>query len=294
MTDPLLDPLLQPDRLRYHTGVLLDRDDFLAEQTYHRGRLARLARHLHGYGTVSGLRVAHEAETGGPGRIRVAAGLALDRFGRLIEVTEAACIRLGPWFDWHNANADRRSLLTTALKAADSADPDENGTGRPVGVVADVFLKFHDQERGRTPAFDTGAYDALDATVASRVRDAWTLELLPRTENAPGRPAPLLPDPAAIPAANRLRALRAAKLDAPLSVGRPATDSTAVNLEAEHAAGHHDGTELLLARLALPATTTAAGAVMPESGKNPWICNHIRRFCYSTADLAWLSASVTL
>ena len=40
-TDPLMDAELRPDRLHFATGVMLDREDFQAEQLYHRGRLAR-------------------------------------------------------------------------------------------------------------------------------------------------------------------------------------------------------------------------------------------------------------
>jgi hypothetical protein len=41
---PEADPLYagpQPERAAYATGMLLDAQDFIDEQTYHRGRLAR-------------------------------------------------------------------------------------------------------------------------------------------------------------------------------------------------------------------------------------------------------------
>jgi hypothetical protein len=46
----------RPDRPFYATGVLLDAEDFLDEQTYHRGRLARALAYLHGTGTIAGSR----------------------------------------------------------------------------------------------------------------------------------------------------------------------------------------------------------------------------------------------
>lgn len=296
-TDPLLDPLTRPERLHYATGVLLDREDFRDEQTYHRGRLARLARFLHGFGTVAGLKVAHDPAVAPAGddpgheeRLRIAAGLAVDRFGRQIELPEAACIRVAEWFAWQVADPARRSRLAQAVKPADAGQV-VDGVPRPAGVVADVFLAFVPAPHGLTPAFDTGAFDALDATVPSRVRDAWRLELVPRIENAPARPQPLLPDPAGLPdAAARLARLRSTKLDDQWTVpGQWTLGAGAVALEAEHVPGHHDGSELLLARVVLPATVVA-GLPTRVPGAAPWIDNTIRRFCYSTADLAWLAA----
>jgi hypothetical protein len=39
------------------------------------------------------------------------------------------------------------------------------------GVIADVFLNFVVCERGKTPAFASGPFDALDAIAPSRLRD---------------------------------------------------------------------------------------------------------------------------
>ena len=55
-----IDPLTgayTPERVNYATGIMLQADDFEAEQTYHRGRLAQLMRHLMGFGTLAGLKV---------------------------------------------------------------------------------------------------------------------------------------------------------------------------------------------------------------------------------------------
>src|SRR5262245_37226124 len=89
------------DRVFYATGILLAADDFDAEQTYHRGRLARALAYLHGSGTVAGLRVgvlpalAPGADPaflqGREEELRVQPGLAIDRLGRLIEIPRAAC-----------------------------------------------------------------------------------------------------------------------------------------------------------------------------------------------------------
>ena len=97
----ILDPLAQkpepPDRLFYATGILLDAEDFKAEQLYHRGRLSRALAYLHGGGTVAGLRVewvkplepGEDAKfpRGRAEEIVVAPGIAVDRLGRVIEST---------------------------------------------------------------------------------------------------------------------------------------------------------------------------------------------------------------
>ncbi len=50
-----------PERPAYSNGMLLDDRDFIAEQGYHRDRLARALAYLHGSGTVAGLDVTIEA-----------------------------------------------------------------------------------------------------------------------------------------------------------------------------------------------------------------------------------------
>ena len=100
---PEADPLYArpaPQRPHYATGILLDAGDFRDEQTYHRGRLANAVAALTGGGTLAGLRVVHV-----PGdedvveEIRVTAGLAADRLGRLVEVSRPACLRLERWWE---------------------------------------------------------------------------------------------------------------------------------------------------------------------------------------------------
>src|SRR5262245_13655248 len=94
------DPLVSSanfDRLHYATGELLGADDFRDEQTYHRRQLARALLHLHGSGTVAGLRVIHGHRPGqnrAPDEVEleVFPGLALDHAGRLVEVPRNACL----------------------------------------------------------------------------------------------------------------------------------------------------------------------------------------------------------
>ena len=96
--DMLVAELLQergvPERVHYAAGVLLDAEDFAAEQTYVRGRFARALAALTGYGTMAGLRVSCAEDENPQREIKVAPGLALDRLGRLIEIRREQCLRV--------------------------------------------------------------------------------------------------------------------------------------------------------------------------------------------------------
>jgi hypothetical protein len=286
------DPLAAPDalaragvldRVFYATGILLAADDFDAEQTYHRGRLARALGYLHGSGTVAGLRVvvapalAPGADPAFPqGReeeLRIEPGLAVDRLGRLIEMPRAACLRLDRWYQ-----AEEVDRLRTALHAG--------------GVIVDVFLRYVTCDRGKTPAFAAGPFDALDAVQPSRLRDAYELTLVPRAEASPPLPetgalgAPPLPP-------GDVDARRAALHEAIFTGWREGTDQWTDRGPAplrEHAAGQ-DPTALFLARLLLPATPAPTVDERPlrTAGAVVSVDNESRRFVYSVVALArWL------
>jgi hypothetical protein len=169
-TDPLeQDP--SPERVNYATGVLLDAQDFLDEQTYHRARLARVLKYLVGMGTVAGLGVVPPDATDGQLTLTVNPGVAIDRFGRLVEVPSAACIRLARWF----ADQDTSTLRSAVHRAP--------RVGVDVGLVADVFLAYDACDRAKTPAFAAGPFDSLDTVVPARLADCYQLTLVPREEN---------------------------------------------------------------------------------------------------------------
>ncbi|MGH7943384.1 MAG: hypothetical protein ACREF9_00015 [Opitutaceae bacterium] len=189
ITDPVR-TRLHSERLHYATGELLGADDFRDEQTYHRRQLSRALLYLHGSGVIAGLRVVANHQAGRNGapdevELEVKPGLALDRVGRLIEVPREACLRLRRWFDFgasrdpRDEDSDDEILDRDDLRLAWRADA---GIDRGGAVVADVFLAFHPCDRGYTPAFASGPFDALDASQPSRVRDAHELTLAPRTE----------------------------------------------------------------------------------------------------------------
>lgn len=234
--DPLV-AMPPAERVNYATGVMLDAQDFRDEQTYHRARLATLLRSLTGFGTLSGLCVHAPAEDDPERELRVDAGVAIDRLGRLIEVRTPHCIRLSRWF---------AAQSTGALRAALQDTPN-------VAVIVDVFLSVRDCARGKTPAFAAGPFDALDAVVPARLAETAQLELIPRSEAAP------IPQPVNFwPSAE---ATRDEKLAAVLGShegvsGRP--DEMFDPLQ-EHVVGQ-DTLALLLARVSLPVTLAGSGS----------------------------------
>lgn len=276
------DPLYtQPraDRPAYATGMLLDAQDFSDEQTYHRGRLARALAFLAGGGTLAGLQVSHVAEAvGQPEEILVAPGLAVDRLGRLVEVSRPVCLRLVRWWQ-ATAQPDGGDALGEAahdnLGRFLSARFSAAVPPLPVrAVVADVFLRFAACKVGLTPAFAAGPFDALNAVATSRLRDAWELLLLPRPSLDDayfGLPLPpggaVIGNPAGDPAARR-DAIQDAVLAGYSGSGRLAPAP-------EHPVGL-DPSAVFLARVLVPVDTASrpparvAGDVLVD--------NYARRF----------------
>lgn len=237
MDDPIVDPLVGPtsegpDRLNYAFGMMLDADDFAAEQRYHRGRLARALRYLFGTGTVVGLRVDSLPEGGAAtDEIRVTAGLALDPLGRLLELPRAVCVTLQTWFDAVVADPERRAALVDSVDA---------------GIAAvDVFARFCTCPRGLTPAFAAGPYDALDAVRPARLRDG--VEVFLAIRSRASRPLP----PAAVAPAWNDPQDRQRRLDGGWREGTDRYTAGRPDPLPEHG-DDVDPTAVLLARLAVP------------------------------------------
>lgn len=240
-----------PERVNYATGMMLQADDFAAEQTYHRGRLAQVSRYLLGHGTLAGLRVVPPGTNDNLLELRVEPGLAIDRHGRLIEIPAAQCIRLAPWFE---AQDDRY------LRAATHDSP---RTPLPQAVVADVFLAAQPCGRGKTPSFASGPFDALDALVPARIGETGHLELVLRMEGNPdpdGGPGV----PGDIPKPNNFWPGEGAsaddKLEAVLAswnVGFSTNANESLDGLQEHVAGK-EPSAVLLARVMIPVTLDRA------------------------------------
>ncbi|HJZ81617.1 MAG TPA: hypothetical protein VKD91_14775 [Pyrinomonadaceae bacterium] len=292
IADPLAQNPQPPDRLFYATGMLLDAEDFKAEQLYHRGRLSRALSYLHGGGTVAGLRVAWSKPLepgddpkfpkGRAEEIIVQPGIAVDRLGRLIEVPASACIRLALWFEQQPA-----AMLFKAFHAGGEGDPSTS-------VVVDVFIRYFSCERGKTPAFATGPFDALDAVQPSRMREFYKLELVPREHNDPELLKSRMIDLSGIAdVSERRNRLREGILDE----WREGTEEAhgqwkkngGLGLLPEHEA-NQDPTSLFLARLKIPADPPAHAGEKPIRKKvDVSVDNLSRRFVYTGAWLAsWL------
>ena len=260
--------LTDPDRVHYEIGVLLSAEDFQAEQSYHRGRLARALQYTSGAGTLAGLAAEHEPAVAGPEateeRLRLHPGLAADPFGRLIEVGQPQCIRLARWFAEQDA-----ALLRQSWRAADGAFP-----GAPEGYTADLSLSFVPCERGRTPSFAAGPFDGLDAVTAERVRDGFALALTLRTG------ADITPPPSPWqPVADARRADRAAAVRAViLSSWRNPNDAAATE------------SSVLIARLVIEGPDPAGVDVTRAPGDPVTVNNDLRPFVIPTAALATLAA----
>lgn len=313
VADPL-DSQPPPDRPAYATGMLLDARDFLDEQTYHRGRLARALMQVAGSGTLAGLRVWHQTaiasgEATRPEEIRVDPGLAVDRLGRLIELPRPACLGLPRWWEAEMARDGGDSLRQAAYgnlarfisaRAASGLNLPERA------VVADVFIGFYACPRGLTPAFAQGPFDALNAVSTSRVRDAYELRMYLRPgldDGFSGLPLPAgsvaIPGETAAEAAAREAAMgdpgadpaahRAALQDSVLYGYTPRGEGGSIDEgagalapSAEHPLGA-DTSSIFLARVLIPV----------ESGNPPirnaqavLIDNYSRRFLPGVAMLA--------
>lgn len=293
--DPIEEPSLSgPQRLHYVQGTLLDTDDFTDEQSYHRGRLARALQYLFGAGTVAGLRLEWRPEGE---EVVVRPGLALDPLGRLIEIPNAACLRLREWFQAQRPEDLRNGWI------------DEDG---PALLIADVFVRFRVREQGKTPAFAHGAFDATNAVVPSRLRDDYELGLVIREEAGARREALAAgdPEPPEIPRPDLDEILLAIP---PLPGGLPETRERILDLwrdSPEHWADGRpprlrehlrprvalvgddptalgrDPSSLLLGRLAIPVDPpTTSDGVPIDREEAPSIDNELRRFVYALGHL---------
>lgn len=267
-----------PDRLAYQIGLLLGAEDLEAEQRYHRGMLGRALRFLHGHGTAAGLEVRWQEPLaagddpdfpeGREEEIVVRPGLAVDRIGRIIEVPRQACIRLSAWLS-QQPSADLAQAFHTAV--------DDGAGGSVDAIVADVFVRYVVCERGKTPAFAEGPFEALDALAPSRLRDGYELRMFLRRENP-------LPVPESFWPANAA--------DVPAAIFEAWDTANAREQEQlaplpEHIAGQ-DSTFVLLGRILIPAAPGGDGT--PERTAAPVVVfNLVRRFVYATAALGRLS-----
>lgn len=96
---PLQRSVLDPGmRVRYVDGLVLGADEFTQEQLYFIERDRTHQRWLHGFGTMSGLRVWLGADLE---KVHVSSGIAVDKKGQTITVPEEQCAPLQEWIEAH-------------------------------------------------------------------------------------------------------------------------------------------------------------------------------------------------
>ena len=282
------DPLVaQPraERPAYATGMLLDAQDFSDEQTYHRGRLARALAAIAGGGTLAGLGVEYVAQTATQAEeIRVAPGLAVDRLGRLVELPRAACRGLADWFADVAASDGGDTLRTSSYdNLARFVSPRLVSSGAVLparALVADVFLRFAQCAVGLTPSFAAGPFDALNAVSTARIRDAYELQLVPRSglsDVQRGLPLPpgaaVLGDTTAAPELRR-NAAQDAVLAAYIASGHTGGAADGLPPGPEHPP-NMDTSAVFIARVLLPVDAADPPARAADA---PLVDNYARRF----------------
>jgi hypothetical protein len=149
-SDPL-SQVVEPKRVSYATGRMLGVEDFQTEQTYHRGRLARVLAAAVGTGTLFGLNViTNGAAAVDDVELEVTPGVAIDRAGRVIDVPYTVCIRMKKFLDG-------------------KSDTDLSDAFKSGKIVADVFATFMACDRGKTPSFATmDDYDSFGMQLVLR------------------------------------------------------------------------------------------------------------------------------
>lgn len=261
------DPIIadfSPQRVAYAIGRMLGAEDFQAEQNYHRNRLARVTRML-GTGTVFGLNVTCKTDPNADNiEVRVEPGMAIDRAGRLIEVQNAVCIRLKKFLDGQSD-----SDLSLSLK--DAGD-------KTMQLVSDVFVRFVECDRGKTPAFADNDYDATDAFTANRTLDGFRMELVLRKDAAK-----LPVDPWDKVTAKG--SVTAATVD---SVKTMLLTAKAVDMTEpqEYPEGYDDPTAVFLARVGVAGKSTGAGKKPALDYSKINVNNMARLFVYPPSLLA--------
>lgn len=263
-----LDQIYSPDRVFYALGQMLSVQDFDDEQTYHRGRLARSLFYLQGSGTVAGLKVLYQGPKGPNEEIQVTAGMAIDRLGRVIEVPRQACILLDRWYNAHAGQTPQTDLVFNANAG---------------GVIVDIFIRFVPCERGKTPAFASGPFDATDAVSPSRIRDGYQLDLIIRKEPTPPLPVNPWPDLSSITNISDRRTALHQAIFANWREGPDSRDENGNLKQLPEHAPEQDTLSLFLGRFVIAAT---AGNPPVRTGPVGPPDNDSRAFVYPTPALA--------
>jgi|HubBroStandDraft_5_1064220.scaffolds.fasta_scaffold11528_2 hypothetical protein len=155
---------LSPDlRVNYAYGMVLGLDEFLQEQLHNLSKDYLHERALHGFGTVSGLAVATAQVPGANDfQVSVSTGIGIDQWGREIVIRCDQCARLGAW-----------------LAAQEQATPGILGQhlGPSGEVTVYVVASYAECLDALVPLPGQPCSSSDQSMVASRIRDAWDVEL---------------------------------------------------------------------------------------------------------------------
>lgn len=157
--------VLSPDkRVNYAYGMVLGLGEFLQEQEYFLQKDYLHERALHGYGTVYGLQVTTTPTADDPGdyTVRVDPGMAIDQWGREVVVRSPQCARLGAW-----------------LAAQEQAHPGTIAAHSGISGAYTVYVtaSYTDCLDDLVPLPGQPCSSSAQTNVASRLRDAWDIEL---------------------------------------------------------------------------------------------------------------------
>jgi hypothetical protein len=121
-----------PKRPNYFYGQLLNAEDLQREQEYHQAKRLQLSRAVFGYGIIQGLSISCAGQ-----QVTVSAGMAVDKVGQLIELTEPCHFNLPP-------GAGTWNVVIELLE--EKCDPrpsplhsDDEGQGTQFGNVQEVI-----------------------------------------------------------------------------------------------------------------------------------------------------------
>jgi hypothetical protein len=156
---------LSPDqRVNYAYGMVLGVDEFLTEQQHRLEKGHLHERALHGFGTVYGLQVTAGRATEDPDdvQIRVSTGMLVDQYGREAVITCEQCARLGAWL----AAQEQASPGTVAGHRGPSGE-----------LVVYIVARYASCLDALAPLPGTPCGSSAQRSVASRVRDAWDVDL---------------------------------------------------------------------------------------------------------------------
>lgn len=231
---------------------LSDAEAFRAEQAYHRARVAKVVNHLHGSGTVAGLNVSHDPDAG---HLVVAPGLAIDRVGRMVELSEAATVDLAGWL-------------------ARSGQP-TNGSQ----VCVDVHVRF-DTQRDCSPSGESSVLEEVEVT--GRLLESAQILLTARGDSPDSLPPQrwwvIGPDE---DGAAWQRRVQDHLLNQDWLNGEPGPDAASE--------GVADPTAVFLARVTID--TSVAEGLSTSGSRTVRVDNHSRSFVYPNAVLVgWLQA----